>query len=94
MAKLSFRAAVGGFEKYMKTYLDLGEACDWLMEELGRRGGWLSQRDLNRAFRKFQKQGYELDRALKQLQAEERIRWTGRGKASGYELVGDGFPER
>jgi hypothetical protein len=78
----------------MKTYLDLGEACEWLLEELVRRGGWLCQRDLNRGFSKFQKQGYELDRALKQLQAEERIRWTSRGKASGYELVSEIFPER
>jgi len=94
LAKLSFRAAVGGFDKYMRTYLDLAEACEWLMEELQRRGGWLCQRDLNRAFRKFLKQGYELDRALKQLQAEERIRSASRGKAWGYELVSDGFPEK
>jgi hypothetical protein len=95
LAKLSFRAAVGGFEKYMRTYLDLAEACEWLMEELRQKGGWLSRRDLNRGFRKFQKQGYELDRALKQLQAEERIKGAARGKAWGYELVGDSFfPER
>ena len=94
LAKLTFRAAVGVFDKYMRTYLDLGGACEWLIEELVWRGGWISRRDLNRAFRKFTKQGYELDRAVKWLQAEERIRSTGRGKAWGYELVSDGFPER
>jgi len=90
-SRVSFEASCGGFEKYMAEYFKFPKFCAEVADAI-QVGGFMSDRDLKRKFRKNMIFGNELDRALKQLRTEERIRRSSRSgsrgpAAAGWEIV-------
>jgi hypothetical protein len=57
----------------MWEYLDFPKFCARLFEKIVYGGEWRSVHDLKRDFRKHMKTVYDVDNALKQLEAEGRI---------------------
>jgi hypothetical protein len=74
LAKRSFDAAKGGFDKYMREYFEFPKFCEAVLSKIRDHGGERSSRDLARDFRSNQRWGTELDKALKQLMAEGLIK--------------------
>jgi hypothetical protein len=99
-SRVSFEAAVGGVNKYMNQYFEFPKLCEKVEEKIGEAGGFMSHRDLRRAFRKYMRRGDELDKVLVHLVREGRLR-EGQGKKGktgpapqGYWLVdADESPE-
>jgi hypothetical protein len=94
LAERSVEAAIGGVDKYMREYLEFPKFCARVLPKIGQNSGWRSLRELKRDFRNNMKTPFELDNALKQLEAEGRIvkeeRKGERGpEAFGYALVSD-----
>jgi hypothetical protein len=94
-SRVSFEAAVGGINKYMRHYFEFPKFCQEVEERIEQEGGWMPKRDLQRAFRRHMKYGTELDKVLAHLVKEGRIRESSRktsktGPATaGWELVID-----
>jgi hypothetical protein len=92
-SRVSLDAADGGVKKYMRDYFEFPKFCDRVLEWIGsQKGGFASDRDLGRAFRRNMKFGSELDKATSQLQKEGMIerctRASGRGPAAiGWRIV-------
>jgi len=91
LSRVSLEAACGGFEKYMNDYFKFPKFCAEVVEAIRAEGGFMSERELNRRFRRNMKYGNELDKALSHLRAEEQIRYTTRKgergpRSPGYEL--------
>jgi hypothetical protein len=92
LASQSVDAACGGIAKYLRDYLEFPKFCDRVLEYIIANGGWASRRNLERDFRGKSRYGFEMQKALDQLQREERIkresRCASRGPAAdGYALV-------
>jgi hypothetical protein len=92
LVKLSFKAACEGVDRYVRDYFDLQRFCDEVLAKIAEHGGARSIRDLKRDFRGNQRVGKELQTAIDQLKAEERIEWVelnpGSGASSpGYRLT-------
>jgi len=61
----------GGVKKYMNDYYVFPKFCERVAEFIGeQKGGFASDRDLGRSFRRHMKHGYELERATTQLMKE------------------------
>jgi hypothetical protein len=89
---VSFEAADGGFKEYMRDYFEFPKFCAEVEKAIAEAGGFMSDRDLRRMFRRNMKFGNELEKALHQLVSEDRIergqRRGARGpSAYGYRLV-------
>jgi hypothetical protein len=94
----SWKAAIGGREKYVREYLEFPRFCAEVLKRLEEAGGWMSKRDLERAFRSNKRYGDELAKTvLPQLVAEERIeaqeRLSGGRPSPGWRLIKE-WPER
>jgi hypothetical protein len=70
----SFDAVVGGVERYMFERFEFPRLCEVVFNKIASVGGKMSTRDLKRTFRNNQSWGNELDRALRYLEDEERIK--------------------
>jgi hypothetical protein len=91
-SRVSFEAADGGFKKYMRDYYEFPKFCDEVLEAIRNNGGFISDREMGRRFRRNMKFGNELEKALRQLTNEGRIRRGVRSRsrgpaANGWELV-------
>jgi hypothetical protein len=98
-SRVSFEAADGGFKKYMRDYYEFPKFCDQIVEAIRSQGGFMSDRDLGRAFRRNMKHGHELEKALHQLEREDHIsrasRKASRGPvAMGWMIVEETRPNR
>src|SRR6516162_1101336 len=83
-SRVSFNAADGGFKKYMRDYYEFPKFCEQVVEAIrSQEDGFMSNRDLGRQFRRNMKFGHELEKALKQLEKEDRIRSRYRQKSRG-----------
>ena len=83
-SRVSFNAADGGFKKYMRDYYEFPKFCEQVVEAIrSQQDGFMSNRDLGRQFRRNMKFGHELEKALKQLEKEDRIRSRYRQKSRG-----------
>jgi hypothetical protein len=88
-ARVSFEAACGGFEKYMRKYFEFPKFCDEFVAALeGEAEGFLSDRDIERRFGRNQRFGNELERVKAQLQREVRIEKCSRAKSRGPAALG------
>jgi hypothetical protein len=93
LSELSWKAAVGGYDKYVQEFLDFPRFCAAVLAKLDEEaGGWMSNRDLERAFRSNKRFGHELAKTvLPQLVIEERIvaedRGTGGRPSPGWRLL-------
>ena len=92
-SRVSLEAACGGFEKYVFDFFKFPKFCAQVLETIRTsEDGFMSLRDLKRAFRSNMRRGDELQNALAQLSSEERIRLATRKRdrgpdARGYEIV-------
>jgi len=92
-SRVSYDAAVGGVEKYMRNYYEFPTFCEKVLEFIQSDGGFVSDYILGRKFRSNMRRGFELESALKQLERECHIRKgsrrTGeRGPAAmGWEII-------
>jgi hypothetical protein len=85
----SVDAAVGGVDKFMRRYVEFPKLCDMILDHIAAAGGWAFKRDIERAFRKYSRHGFEVGKAFEQLRKEERIRPEDRRiGASGPEAAG------
>ena len=90
----SFDAMADGIDIYMRDYYDFPKFCDEVGAAFSERG-FISKRDLHRAFFRRQRQGFELERVITELVKQERIEWTehapptGGTTAKGWTWVGD-----
>jgi len=83
-ARVSFNAADGGFKKYMRDYYEFPKFCEQVVEAIrSQENGFMSNRDLGRQFRRNMKFGHELEKALRQLEKEDRIRFSSRQRSRG-----------
>jgi len=83
-SRVSFNAADGGFKKYMRDYYEFPKFCEQVVEAIrSQEDGFMSNRDLGRQFRRNMKFGHELEKALKQLEKEDRIQSCYRQKSRG-----------
>jgi hypothetical protein len=83
-SRVSFNAADGGFKKYMRDYYEFPKFCEQVVEAIrSQEDGFMSNRDLGRQFRRNMKFGHELEKALKQLEKEDRIRFSSRQRSRG-----------
>jgi hypothetical protein len=73
-SRVSFNAATGGFETYLKDYFEFPKFCEEVVQAIHFAGGFMPNRDLERRFRKHMKRGDELDKVFRQLQKEDRIK--------------------
>jgi hypothetical protein len=79
-SRVSFNAADGGVEKYMRDYYEFPKFCERVLEFIRSQGdGFVSNRDLGRTFRRNMKFG----QALNQLEREDHIRRASRSKSRG-----------
>src|SRR5262249_3077957 len=70
-SRVSFEAAVGGVQKYMRDYFDFPKFCERVFEFIrAQPDGFASNRELGRMFRRNMKHGHELDKVLEQLRRE------------------------
>src|SRR5262249_49069625 len=73
-SRVSFNAAEGGVEKYMRDYYEFPKFCERVLEFIrSQEGSFASGRELGRHFRRNMKFGHELEKALKQLEREGHI---------------------
>jgi hypothetical protein len=94
LAERSFEAAVGGIDKYMREYFEFPKFCTQVLEAIRVAGGWMSKRDLSRKFGRNMRWGNELDRAVAQLIAEERVAPASRSpRSGGHTAEGYGLSE-
>jgi hypothetical protein len=98
LSEHSWRAAVGGREKYVHEYLEFPRFCAEVLKRLEEAGGWMSMRDLERDFRSNKRYGAALGKdVLPQLVVEERVRAedrASRGRTSpGWRLIKE-WPEK
>jgi hypothetical protein len=98
LSEHSWRAAIGGREKYVHEYLEFPRFCAEVLKRLEEAGGWMSMRDLERDFRSNKRYGPELAKTvLPQLEVEERVRAedrASRGRTSpGWRLIKE-WPEK
>ena len=74
-SKISMETATSNFKKHMRHYFEFPKFCEELCQAIVGKG-FYPIRDLKRDFRRHQRQGFELQRALDYLEEEERIRGT------------------
>jgi hypothetical protein len=91
-SKVSLDAVDGGVKKYMRQYYEFPKFCERVFEFIQAQGGFVSYRDLGRAFRRNMKYGNELEKATGQLQREGLIEHGSRKgergpAASGWRVV-------
>jgi hypothetical protein len=88
-ARVSCEAAEGGVRRYTRDYFEFPKFCDRVLEWIGsQKGGFASDRDLGRAFRRNMKFGSELDKATSQLQKEGMIERSTRPSTRGPAAIG------
>jgi hypothetical protein len=88
-SRVSFEAADGGVKKYMRDYFEFPKFCERVSEFIsGQEGGFASDRELGRAFRRNMKFGHELEKALRQLEKEGVIKTDTRQSRSGPAATG------
>jgi hypothetical protein len=92
-SRVSFNAADGGVEKYMRDYYEFPKFCERVLEFIRSQNGFASNRELGRAFRRNMKRGDELDKALNQLEKEGHIRSGSRQGSRGPAAQGYGVGE-
>jgi hypothetical protein len=93
-SRVSVEAACGGFDKYMNDYFKFPKFCAEVVEAIQHEDGFMSNRELNRKFRRNMKYGGELEKALRQLVDEQQIRKAYRSgergpTSDGYEIWPD-----
>jgi hypothetical protein len=71
-SRVSADAADGGVKKYMHNYFEFPKFCEEVAERISQEG-FMSNRDLSRAFRRNMKHGHELDKVLAHLVKEGRV---------------------
>src|SRR6266478_2749918 len=69
-SRVSYDAAVGGVEKYMRNYYEFPTFCEKVLEFIQSQGDFVSDYILGRKFRSNQRRGFELENAVKQLAKE------------------------
>jgi hypothetical protein len=93
LAEISIETALGGKDKFVKTYFEYPEMCEELATFYQEAGGPVSDRDLDRKFGRNQKWAGILDKAKDQLRREGRIKYTNCSalqNSPGYEWVKEG----
>ena len=86
ISKLSFEAAVGGVQQYMREYLEFPKYCDRVLEAL-RTEGFISDYQIYRRFGGNQRHGFELDRVLAQLKKQSHARHVTRHHRGGGKVL-------
>jgi hypothetical protein len=92
-SRVSFNAADGGVEKYMRDYYEFPKFCERVLEFIRSQDGFASNRELGRQFRRNMKFGHELDKAISQLEREGHIRSGSRQGSRGPAAQGYGVGE-
>jgi hypothetical protein len=90
LAQVSIETALGGKDKFVKTYLEFPEMCEELATYYEEAAGPVSDRDLDRKFGRNQKWAGVLWNAREQLRREGRIKATNCSPthaSPGYEWV-------
>jgi hypothetical protein len=73
-SRVSLDAVEGGVKKYMREYYEFPKFCERVFEFIQAQGGFGSDRELRRSFRRNMKYGNELEKACVQLEREGLIK--------------------
>jgi hypothetical protein len=73
-SRVSLDATDGGVKKYMHEYYEFPKFCERVVGFIQSQGGFVSDRELRRAFRRHMRYGNELEKATAQLEREGLIK--------------------